>query len=500
MSRKAGHPKFGLRLGVICAGMGFCALHGQAGQPIDLEAAIELALRQNASLRIAALQLDQSRLAGESARVRFATQWKPEGGWRITDDSDQRYAALSAVKETVWGTAFEVEGRVEQRLYDALADYHRDRVRVRLTQPLLRQFGELVNREPLRSAERRVLAAEREWELRKADIVIQVLETYERLFLLQQQMRFDEVRVRRLERLVRLTEAKEKQGRASRVDVLRVQLQYGEAQSRLFEMREQLTSAAADLSELLGLSSDIVLEAVRAPVPELEIPEYSEALDLAMANRLDYAQVLQDCEDAARGVRIARRNLLPDLKVIAEYERFGEGETAQAARNLEKDAWLVALTLDPTDVLRRDERIKLRQAEINEATAREIVAQAGRALERQVQQGLAAHARARAELPLAERNYAIAESRMRLAQRMFEIGRGDNFSVTDAEQALLQAQNRLLSAQAEAVVTSYRLLRTLGLLLDSPDYLKAGEKEADRLGRGMIVGESAARADTLERK
>lgn len=89
---------------------------------------------------------------------------------------------------------------------------------------------------------------------------------------------------------------------------------------------------------------------------------------------------------------------------------------------------------------------------------------------------------------------------MRLAQCMFEMGRSDNFSVTDAEQALLQAQNRLLGAQAEIVVTGYRLLRTLGLLLDSPDYLKAGGKRADRLGRGVVVGETAARADTLERK
>lgn len=384
MSRKAGHVKFRLRLGVICAGAGLWAIHGQAAQPIDLEAAIDLALRQNASLRIAALQLDLDRLAREGARIRFATEWKPEAGWRNADDSEQRYAALSAVKKTVWGTALEVEGRVEQRWYDGIPDYHRDRVRVRLAQPLLRQFGELVNREPLTSAERRVLAAEREWELRKADLVIQVLETYERLFLLQQQMTFDEVRMRRLERLVRLTEAKEKQGRASRVDVLRVQLQHGEARSRQFEIREQLTSAAADLSELLGLSSDVALEAVRAPVPELEMPEYSEAVELAAANRLDYAQVLQDCEDAARGVRIARRNLLPDLRVIGEYERFGEGETAQAASRLDKDAWLVALTLDPTDVLRRGERVKLRQAEINEMTAREIVAQTRRALERQV--------------------------------------------------------------------------------------------------------------------
>jgi outer membrane protein TolC len=450
----------------------YVSVRAPAAQPLDLEAAIDLALRQNASLKIAALNCDSRRIALDSAHTAFAVKLSPGAGWRKSDDTEQRQLGLAASRKTSWGTTLELSGESQQRLFQDASDYHRDSVRVRLSQPLLQQFGPLMNREPIVAAEQAALRAERELELRKADIVLQVVETYEQLFLLQQQESFDQVRLRRLERMRRLTAAKEKQGRAGRVDVLRVELQYGEAESRLNQTRERLTAIRAELAELLGLPASADLEAVRAAWPDIEMPDAAQAVAVAMERRLDFAQVLADCEDAARGVKIARRNLLPDIRWITELERYGEGDTASRAQDLDRDAWLVALTLNTADVLRRDERIALRQAVLNEKTARVTAASSKRALERQVQQAVAAYARAKAELPLAERNCALAEARMRVAQRMFEIGRGDGFSVSDAEEALLQAQNRLLAAQSEAVITAYRLLRALGMLLETPEHLK----------------------------
>jgi outer membrane protein TolC len=55
---------------------------------------------------------------------------------------------------------------------------------------------------------------------------------------------------------------------------------------------------------------------------------------------------------------------------------------------------------------------------------------------------------------------------------MFETGRGDNFAVTDAENAYQQAQNQMLNAQADVAIAAYRLLRTLGILLEAPEELK----------------------------
>ena len=56
------------------------------------------------------------------------------------------------------------------------------------------------------------------------------------------------------------------------------------------------------------------------------------------------------------------------------------------------------------------------------------------------------------------------------------MGKGDSFSVTDAEDALLQAQNQMLQAGSEALLASYRLLRAVGLLIGYPEDLKPAKE------------------------
>jgi len=458
------------------------AVSALAGQEIDLEAAIDMALRQNRSLKLAAITLESREIALENTRTAFAMNIQPSGEWSRTGDGDRLGYGVNASRKNTWGTLAELDGTGEARSYDTAADYHRNGVRVRLTQSLLQQFGPLINREPVTAAESRMMAAWRELELRKVDMVIRVVEMYEELFLFEKQVAFNEQALVRLEKLLRLTQGRERQGRASRVDVLRVDLQYGEAQSRLNQSRERLASLRAEFADLLGFGPDQVFVPLSADIPEVDELEADSAFAVAMYNRLDFAQVMQDCEDAARGVAIARKNLLPDLKAIASFERFGEGDNFSESRSLDKDAWFVGFTVAPADILRRNERAALRQAVLNEATAQETKVILNFALQRQVQQAIAAYERARADMPLAERNYRLAESRAVLARRLFEMGKGDNFSVTDAEDGLLQAQNRMLAAQSDAMITSYRLLRTLGVLLECPEILKP---RAEMISKGL---------------
>jgi len=59
---------------------------------------------------------------------------------------------------------------------------------------------------------------------------------------------------------------------------------------------------------------------------------------------------------------------------------------------------------------------------------------------------------------------------------MFEIGRGDNFSVTDAEDAFVLAERQFLLARANASIVAYAFLDTLGTLIAaSPELKPRGE-------------------------
>ena len=450
---------------------------GTAGaqQEISLEQAINTAIQGNRDLKIAGMSLESAELSVSDARAAFSFTVRPEGDVGATEAGDELAYGLSASRKTTWGTRVDVRGQVSKQAIEDADDYHRGYVRIQLEQPLLRSLGPLMNRESVTKAESQVMAVRRELELRKTDLVIQVVEAYEGMFRLQKQVEFDSRALLRLEKMNKLTSMRERQGRASRVDVLRVELQYGEARLRLNRTQEQLQSIRADFAELLGVSEDSTYLAVQNSIPEIGFTNRNAAQELALNNRLDYAQVIQDVDDAARGKKIARRNLLPDLSLISRYEQSGSGSSYSAATDLNEDSWFVGLAVD-SDLLLRQERIRYRQAIVDEKTARQTAEMVEVAVCRQVTQAILTYERTHAEVLFAERNYHLAESRATLARRLFEMGKGDSFSVTDAEDALLQAQNQMLQAGSEALLASYRLLRTVGLLIDYPEDLKPSKK------------------------
>lgn len=462
-------PTFHLR----CAlGALLLALRGAGAEPVlALEEAVQAALAHNRSLRLLELSLESSVLGVAQARTEFSVRLRPEGEVAADDEGGQSGAGLGVSKKQGVGTSLSVDGRWTRTGFDESPDLHRGVVQVEVRQPLLRRFGRLVNEEPVVQARSGVQASRREVELWRTDLVVQVVEGYEEILRLQRQLEFDEQALRRSGQLLRLTRAREQQGRATRVDALRVDLQHGENQIRLNKTTEDIEIARAAFAELLGREPGAEIVVTNTPLLEIAIPGREEAVGLALSNRLDYAQVLADSRDAERGVRIARRNLLPDLELIARYERSGEGSRSSDSFDLDEDAWFVGLAAD-TDLRRQDERLALGQAMLRGESARQTIEIVRSGLQRQVQTVLASYERARRETLFAERNYRLAESRARLARRMFEIGKGDNFTVTDAENALLEARNRMLMSQAEVTIAAYRMLRTLGTLMDYPADLK----------------------------
>ena len=453
------------------AGYSVLGLISHAAGPIGLEDAVGLALQSNRSLRVLSMTVSSAELSLKGSRAEFTTGITPTGAADTSDDSDTVEWGVALTRKNTMGTSVSAGGTMGRDQIGTADPVHRAQVNVQLQQPLLRNFGPLVNRESVTRAEVRVAAARRDLELRRTDLVVQVVDSYEELLRLQKQAEFDEQSVARLERLIRLTRAREAQGRATRVDMLRVEQQHGDQQISLEKTLEALSNARADFADLLGFDPDVVFEAVACPMLDIEVPAQSVAEALAFSNRLDYAQVLQDYTDARRGVRIAQRNLLPNLNLISRYERSGSGADTSEATALNDESWFVGLSAS-SDLLLRQERVALGQARIDVDAAAESVKIVESGIRRQIQQVILTYRRVRSEVKASERNYQLAKNRAMLARRMFEMGRGDNFTASDAEAGLFDAQNRMLISQAEASVAAYRLLRTLGTLTEYSADLK----------------------------
>jgi len=301
--------------------------------------------------------------------------------------------------------------------------------------------------------------------------VISVVATYESLLRLQRQVDSETESFKRMDQLHLVTKAHELLGQTTRVDTLRVALLRGEASSRLEIAKERLSSTQKDFVELLGFPLDAEFKLVPVPVLAFEMPEINEAVRIALENRVDYAQALQDREDSLRNVRIAKRRLLPDLRLTVGHEWQGEGMSSSDAFNLDENVWFFRVSVG-TDLNPAADRANLGKARLRERSSAELIEIIELSIARLVQQHLLAHRRARQELDIAERNFGLADSRAKLTRRLFKLGRENNFSVTDAESAFIRSENRLFLAQSESVNSGYRLMRALGTLVESPAYLK----------------------------
>lgn len=445
-------------------------LLSRATEPLALDAAIQTALRYNAQLAYGRLAVDRQQMGVTSARQEFDTELSPNGAVNNTDGSaDWRYG-IQARKKFLWGTEIGLSTDVT-RYPSFVDDAWRSAVKLDVRQPLFRNFGRLVNEEGITSASERLRAEERRWELQKADIILDVVRSFETIIRLQKQMDCDQSILERTRKLRELTRIRERQGRASHVDTLRNELLYGQAQSRQETHREELFSATRELAELLGLPAEKNIELAATPLLDLDVPPMDVAIQTALSNRLDFAQTLDDYKSLQRQVKLARRKLEPDIYVVAENQQYDQANRLSDSLGFNNNLWTVGLA-GQMDLLQHRDKTAVSTAELDVEAGRAAIRIKRRTLAREVQQAVSAYRQVRAEFTIAGRNYEAAQSRAALAGRLFEMGRGDNFAVSDAENAFVEAESALLSTRAQICVTGYNLLRLMGTLTETPSSLK----------------------------
>ncbi len=442
-----------------------------------LPAAIDYALAHNRAIEARRLGLESRQVGAGAAADSYRWTLRPLGGAEARDDGRYIDAGLSAVRATEAGTVLSAGPRFQQTTLDNAPDVNEGRVAIEVRQPLLRRGGRLVNAEPLVRASREVQTARRELELQRADIVLRVVELHEELFRLQRRFTNDTAAVSRMDAFLRLTRARDRQGRAARGDTLRAEIAGGTIHQQRADTAARLTARRAELADLLGLPPSVPFDALPGPRFVVSAPAADEAAAIALSNRLDYAQILQDIDDARRGVRIARQTLLPDIELVSRYERQGQGDTASAAMSLDHNAWMVGVRL-LSDFPPRAERRALSQAEITERVARLRSDTVQSAIRLQVLQALDVLHRSDDELPLAGTTLAAARQRLELMRRLYSSARATTFDVADAETQWREADERWLAASSAVTVAAYRLLWTLGTLTDVPNCLKSGSEPA----------------------
>ena len=195
------------------------------------------------------------------------------------------------------------------------------------------------------------------------------------------------------------------------------------------------------------------------------------AIQTSFSNRLDFAQSIDDYRSLQRQVKLAKHKLEPALYMVAESQQYGQDTDFSDSLALNNNLWTVGLA-GQMDLLQHRDKTAVSTAELDVEAGWAAVHIKMRTLAREIQQAVSAYRQVRTEFAIAGRNYEAAQARTELAGRLFAMGRGDNFAVSDAETAFIDAESSLLSTRARICMTGYNLMRLMGTLTEAPPSLK----------------------------
>lgn len=385
----------------------------------------------------------------------------PVGSDSVVSANASINAALSQILAS--GGSVSIDGSTSWSDFDGDGLYDSS-VSLNLVQPLLRGFGWLSSHESLIQAERSLVYAIRDFELFREDLSINVASQYYSVVQQKQSIENLEANYDRFVFARRQAEAVHALGSTTELDILRARREELNAENQVLEAKEDFQLEVDQLKIFLGLPVDepVIIVATEPEVVELDY-DLESAVEIALANRLDYLTRKDQIEDLERSVRLARDGMRPDLDLTASAGFGGPSASNFGDQDIDFESWNVGITWNPL-LNRVDEKNAHRSAQI--AYARELRSfdLFEQNLKIEIRRSFRELKRRRASLDIQEELIRDQGRRLKVANLRFEAGEIGNRDVVEANQDLLEARNALIAERVSYEIARLGLLRQLGIL------------------------------------
>ena len=436
----------------------------QGSAPVlPLAEAVRLALLNNERVLSSRESIDRARLGVNLAESVFGTKITPNvlGSFGQSDARNQTYG-VGASRRFVTGTEVRMDvGAATFR--NQLGNFYAADTTLLVSQPLLRGFGPSVARRPLERASYQVESAQRQHELTEQQLAIEVASIYYRLIAQRELFVAAQTALDSAERLLQASEAKLQANLVSQLDVFRARQLVAEASGQLFDIEGSIEDLKDQLRFAMAADADgdfrVAEEIDARPDPVTA----QEAVVLALRNRIELRDAEAAMDDADRGIRFARHQLLPQFDVSLALTRNETADSLRSAFGLDRfepvTFFSVSAPLDRTPelaglhtaVIERD-----RRARALDTLRRRVAQEARRAVRQQL--------RLVNRLGSAEVSVEFAEREVELATLRFQRGLSNNLDVVNAQANLLNATSRRLAVLADLAVARLDLRAVLGTL------------------------------------
>ncbi len=264
-----------------------------AAQPLTLEAALELAAKQNPGVQVTRLRVLERRAQAESARAAYLPQ------------AD---VLVSATRQT---NNLQGIGLIFPGFPDRIGPYRTFNARPVVTQKVL-DFSLLAS---IRAARRAEAAAKLDVEAAREETQAAVIALYLQTFQAQSRLRAAQARLKTAEALLQQAADREKAGAASQLDLARTRQRRETEQLDVIAAEQELAQLRPALEELLAAKLTADLAEPRLNLTPADAP----------ANRPDIQAARERVKAAEEELARARRDRWPTLTALADYGVLGAG-------------------------------------------------------------------------------------------------------------------------------------------------------------------------------
>lgn len=299
--------------GVLLAGQ-ICAVAQQpepsAPRTMNLQQAVDLALKHNHVVRIASFKVEQDQHAKEVARSAYLPVLRNTSG--LSHVTDTQFIGIPAGALGVVGgipipSNALVLNQGEQTFETSSTS---------LVQPLTQLFKIKAANDAARAD---VEASKSKARSVQDQVALKVRQLYYKILVVQSQQQAIEARIRAAEHLQSERVEQVKYGSTVEADLIESRAQALQAKQELLTSELHLSDLRMQFNDIIGvpIKSQIVLDP-DVPVPTANASR-EEYVTLAFNLNPEIAEARAEVAKAAAGVRAAKREYLPDVDAFARY-------------------------------------------------------------------------------------------------------------------------------------------------------------------------------------
>ena len=340
---------------------------------------------------------------------------------------------------------------------------------VTLTQPLFNGFN---TANSVRQAESQVRSGREQLRNVEQNVFVDAVTAYMNVVADQALVESQRASVTFLRETLKTTHVRLDAGDVTPTDVAQAEARYNRGLADLNAAEVALAVARATYAQIVGVQPGMLAAAEPA---DRFLPRSREAA-LAMSRR-DHPRIAGatfDVDVAIAAIKVAESALMPNANLQASASRSVETDTTLTTTSTNQASVIGQANIPLYDGGLASSQI--RQAKERSAQARIVLSQVRVAIDAILATAWSINEGAKTAMTAAEAEVKAATIALRGVQREQQAGQRTTIDVLNANQDLVAARARLITAQRDRVVASYILLAAIGrldhttLMLKAPGY------------------------------